>query len=104
MELALKKDDAETHTKSTAFKSAADTHKMSDEAKRGRDLFFHAKSNCSAMSDKMKKLDLTESLCVDFNEPPILVSECSFQADKCGKIRSLTVKTAGTVCDDFWWS
>ena len=45
---ALKKDDAEMHAKFTALKSAADAHKMSEEAKRGRDLFFSVKSNCSA--------------------------------------------------------
>ena len=45
---ALKKDDPEMFAKFTALKAAADANKMSDEAKRGRDLFFSAKSNCSA--------------------------------------------------------
>ena len=45
---ALKTDDPEMFNKFTALKAAADAHKMSDEAKRGRDLFFNVKSNCSA--------------------------------------------------------
>ncbi len=45
---ALKKDDPEMANKFIALKTASDAHKMSDEAKRGRDLFFSVKSNCSA--------------------------------------------------------
>ena len=45
---SLKKDDPDMYKKFTALKSTADAYKMSDEAKRGRDLFFNVKSNCSA--------------------------------------------------------
>lgn len=45
---ALKTDDPEMFNKFTSLKAASDAHKMSDEAKRGRDLFFNVKSNCSA--------------------------------------------------------
>lgn len=45
---ALKADDAEMYNKFTALKAASDAHPMSDAAKRGRTLFFNAKSNCSA--------------------------------------------------------
>ncbi len=45
---ALKKDDPELAAKFTKAKAASDASPMSDAAKRGRDLFFSAKSNCSA--------------------------------------------------------
>jgi cytochrome c peroxidase len=45
---SLKKEDPELFSKFTKAKEAADRHPMSDSAKRGRDLFFSAKSNCSA--------------------------------------------------------
>ena len=45
---ALKSDDPEMFNKFTALKAASDAHPMSEEAKRGRTLFFSAKSNCSA--------------------------------------------------------
>ncbi len=45
---SLKKDDPEMADKFIALKAASDSHKMSDEAKRGRALFFSVKSNCSA--------------------------------------------------------
>jgi len=45
---ALKKEDAELANKFIAAKEVSEQHKMTEEAKRGRDLFFNAKSNCSA--------------------------------------------------------
>jgi cytochrome c peroxidase len=45
---ALKKDDPELLSKFTKAKEASAANPMSDSAKRGRDLFFSAKSNCSA--------------------------------------------------------
>jgi cytochrome c peroxidase len=44
----LKTDDPALFKKFTDFKSVADKNPMSDEAKRGRTLFFSQKSNCSA--------------------------------------------------------
>ncbi|MCE3016603.1 MAG: cytochrome-c peroxidase [Pirellula sp.] len=44
----LKKDDPELYSKFTKAKEASAANPMSDSAKRGRDLFFSAKSNCSA--------------------------------------------------------
>lgn len=45
---ALRSDDPEMFKKYSDLKKAAEEHKMSDEAKRGRDLFFGQKTNCSA--------------------------------------------------------
>lgn len=45
---ALKKDDAELFAKYEALKKASDARPMSDEAKRGRALFFSEKANCTA--------------------------------------------------------
>jgi cytochrome c peroxidase len=44
----LKKDDPELYSRYTKAKEVSDRHPMSDSAKRGRDLFFAQKSNCSA--------------------------------------------------------
>lgn len=44
----LKTEDPALFKKFVDFKSAADKNPMSDEAKRGRTLFFSQKSNCSA--------------------------------------------------------
>lgn len=44
----LKTEDPALFKKFTDFKSVADKNPMSDEAKRGRTLFFSQKSNCSA--------------------------------------------------------
>jgi len=45
---SFKADDAENFEKYTELKKLSESHPMSDSAKRGRDLFFSAKSNCSA--------------------------------------------------------
>ena len=45
---SFKTDDAENFEKYTALKKLSESHPMNDSAKRGRDLFFSAKSNCSA--------------------------------------------------------
>ena len=45
---ALKTDDLELYKKYTNSKSLSDANPISDSAKRGRTLFFSAKSNCSA--------------------------------------------------------
>ena len=44
----LKKDDPALYKQYMDLKSVSDRHPMSDEAKRGRDLFFNQRSNCSA--------------------------------------------------------
>lgn len=45
---ALKKDDPELFAKYEALKKASDAKPMSVEARRGRDLFFSEKANCTA--------------------------------------------------------
>jgi cytochrome c peroxidase len=45
---ALKKDDPELFATYEALKKASDAHPISVEAKRGRDLFFTEKANCTA--------------------------------------------------------
>lgn len=45
---ALKEDNEELYTRFVELKKAADANPMSESAKRGRDLFFSTKSNCSA--------------------------------------------------------
>jgi cytochrome c peroxidase len=45
---SLKKDDPQLYAKFTQAKAASDKMPMSDSAKRGRDLFFSSKSNCTA--------------------------------------------------------
>ena len=44
----LKTEDPDLYKQFTGLKAVADRHPMSEEAKRGRDLFFSQKSNCSA--------------------------------------------------------
>jgi cytochrome c peroxidase len=44
----LKTDDPELYQKYLSYKEAAEQHPMSDSAKRGRDLFFGTKGNCTA--------------------------------------------------------
>ncbi|MFN9437041.1 MAG: cytochrome-c peroxidase, partial [Planctomycetota bacterium] len=45
---SFKSDDPENYDKYVALKKVSDSHPMSESAKRGRDLFFSTKSNCSA--------------------------------------------------------
>jgi cytochrome c peroxidase len=45
---ALKEDNEEMYNKYMGLKKAADANPMNESAKRGRDLFFSTKSNCSA--------------------------------------------------------
>jgi len=45
---ALKKEDPELFAKYEALKKASDAKPMSVEARRGRDLFFSEKANCTA--------------------------------------------------------
>lgn len=45
---AFKEDNPEGYEKYAALKKSSDAHPMSESAKRGRDLFFSTKSNCSA--------------------------------------------------------
>ncbi|XZE34833.1 cytochrome-c peroxidase [Pirellulaceae bacterium SH501] len=45
---ALKEEDPQLYARFTKAKALADANPMSDSAKRGRDLFFSAKSNCTA--------------------------------------------------------
>jgi cytochrome c peroxidase len=45
---ALKEDNEELYSKYIALKKDADANPMSESAKRGRELFFSTKSNCSA--------------------------------------------------------
>jgi cytochrome c peroxidase len=45
---ALKEDNEELYTRYIELKKAAEANPMSESAKRGRDLFFSTKSNCSA--------------------------------------------------------
>lgn len=45
---ALKEDNEELYTRYMDAKKAAEANPMSESAKRGRDLFFSTKSNCSA--------------------------------------------------------
>jgi cytochrome c peroxidase len=45
---ALKKDDPELFAKYESLKKASDAKPMSAEARRGRDLFFSEKANCTA--------------------------------------------------------
>jgi len=45
---ALKEDNEELYAKYIALKKDADANPMSESAKRGRELFFSTKSNCSA--------------------------------------------------------
>jgi cytochrome c peroxidase len=45
---SFKSDDPENFAKYSALKKQSDAHPMSESAKRGRVLFFSAKSNCSA--------------------------------------------------------
>lgn len=45
---ALKEDNEELYNRYVELKKAADANPMSESAKRGRDLFFSTKSNCSA--------------------------------------------------------
>lgn len=44
----LKTEDPDLYKQFTDLKADSDRHPMSEEAKRGRDLFFSQKSNCSA--------------------------------------------------------
>ena len=44
----FKEDDSANYEKYVSLKKASDENPMSESAKRGRDLFFSAKSNCSA--------------------------------------------------------
>ncbi len=44
----LKEDEPDLYNKYVALKKQSDAHPMSESAKRGRDLFFSTKSNCSA--------------------------------------------------------
>lgn len=44
----LKSEDPELYTRYVEAKKESEAHPMSDSAKRGRELFFSAKSNCSA--------------------------------------------------------
>jgi cytochrome c peroxidase len=44
----LKEDEPDLYNKYVALKKQSDTHPMSESARRGRDLFFSTKSNCSA--------------------------------------------------------
>ena len=44
----LKTEDPDLYKQFTDLKAISDRHPMSEEAKRGRDLFFSQKSNCSA--------------------------------------------------------
>lgn len=44
----LKTDDPATYAKYVEFKKAIDQHPMSESAKRGRELFFSEKANCTA--------------------------------------------------------
>lgn len=44
----LKTDDPATYAKYVEFKKAADEHPLSESAKRGRELFFSEKANCTA--------------------------------------------------------
>ena len=44
----LKKDDPELYQKYLSYKEAAEEHPMSESAKRGRDIFFGTKGNCTA--------------------------------------------------------
>jgi cytochrome c peroxidase len=44
----LKEDDPELYQKYLSYKEAAEEHPMSDSAKRGRDIFFGTKGNCTA--------------------------------------------------------
>lgn len=44
----LKTEDPDLYKQFTELKAVSDRHPMSEEAKRGRDLFFSQKSNCSA--------------------------------------------------------
>jgi cytochrome c peroxidase len=45
---AFKEDNPEGYEKYAALKTSSDAHPMNESAKRGRDLFFSTKSNCSA--------------------------------------------------------
>ncbi|MBU6237166.1 MAG: c-type cytochrome [Planctomycetes bacterium] len=45
---SFKSDDPQNYDKYIALKKLSDAHPMSESAKRGRDLFFSTKSNCSA--------------------------------------------------------
>lgn len=45
---ALKEEDPQLYARFTKAKALADANPMSESAKRGRDLFFSAKSNCTA--------------------------------------------------------
>lgn len=45
---AFKKDDPEAYSQYVELKKKSEAHPMSESAKRGRDLFFSTKSNCSA--------------------------------------------------------
>ena len=45
---ALRSEDPELFKKYSAAKATADANPLNDSAKRGRDLFFSQKSNCSA--------------------------------------------------------
>lgn len=45
---ALKTDDPDLYKQFTSLKAASDRQPMNEEAKRGRELFFSQKSNCSA--------------------------------------------------------
>ncbi len=44
----LKDEDPDLYAKYVEFKKAVDAHPMSDSAKRGRELFFSDKANCTA--------------------------------------------------------
>lgn len=44
----LKDDNPELYQKYLAYKKLADEHPMSESAKRGRDIFFGTKGNCTA--------------------------------------------------------
>jgi cytochrome c peroxidase len=44
----LEKDDPDLFAEYTKAKALAETHKMSDSAKRGRDIFFGEKGGCTA--------------------------------------------------------
>ena len=44
----LKEEDPQLYARFTKAKALSDAHPMSESAKRGRDLFFSAKSNCTA--------------------------------------------------------
>jgi cytochrome c peroxidase len=92
-------EDAELAAKYAAAKGAAEAHPMSEEARRGRDIFFSEKGNCSAChvganlaDEKYHNLGIG----MDKTEPDLGRSAVTKDAKDTGAFKTPTIRNVAT--------